>query len=289
MSNTKKLITDTLLVILGNLLLAFGVTAFLVPSGMITGGATGVALLLEQFLPLHLSDLVMILNIIMFIIGYVFLGKKFALGTLLSSILYPAFLAVFESIPAISTLTDDTLLYVLGTGIFMGLGCGVVLRLGYSTGGMDVIPVLLNKKTGTSIAFWMNLTDTIILLTQIMFSTSEEVLYGILVVGLTSIVIDKTILLGESKLQVIIISKYYDEIQVMIDKDIDRGSTFLKITTGYMKQDQKAVLSVISRRQAAKLNDLVHKIDPEAFIITSEVHNVRGRGFTLPNVEIPVE
>ena len=221
MSNTKKLITDTLLVILGNLLLAFGVTAFLVPSGMITGGATGVALLLEQFLPLHLSDLVMILNIIMFIIGYVFLGKKFALGTLLSSILYPAFLAVFESIPAISTLTDDTLLYVLGTGIFMGLGCGVVLRLGYSTGGMDVIPVLLNKKTGTSIAFWMNLTDTIILLTQIMFSTSEEVLYGILVVGLTSIVIDKTILLGESKLQVIIISKYYDEIQVMIDIDID--------------------------------------------------------------------
>ena len=87
----------------------------------------------------------------------------------------------------------------------------------------------------------------------------------------------------------IVISKYYEEIAAMIDRDIDRGSTFLKITTGYMKQDQKAVLSVISRRQSAKLNEFIHKIDPEAFIITSEVHNVRGRGFTLPNVQIPVE
>lgn len=288
-SDKKRFLKETILVIIGNLSLAFSVTAFLVPSGMITGGATGVALLLEQFLPLSLSDLVFVLNVIMFIVGYIFLGKKFAAGTLLSSILYPTFLAIFESIPQISMLTDDMLLYVLGTGIFMGLGCGIVLRLGFSTGGMDVIPVLLNKKTGTSIAFWMNFTDTIILLGQVMFSTPEEVLYGIVVVGLTSIVIDKTILLGESKLQVIVISKYYEEIAAMIDRDIDRGSTFLKITTGYMKQDQKAVLSVISRRQSAKLNEFIHKIDPEAFIITSEVHNVRGRGFTLPNVQIPVE
>ena len=192
-SDKKRFLKETILVIIGNLSLAFGVNAFLIPSGMITGGATGVALLLEQFLPLSLSDLVFVLNVIMFIVGYIFLGKKFAAGTLLSSILYPTFLAIFESIPQISMLTDDMLLFVLGTGIFMGLGCGIVLRLGFSTGGMDVIPVLLNKKTGTSIAFWMNFTDTIILLGQVMFSTPEEVLYGIVVVGLTSIVIDKTI------------------------------------------------------------------------------------------------
>lgn len=287
--NKKKLLIDTLLVVIGNIILAFGIQAFLVPSGMISGGATGIALFLTKFIPLQLSQILLVINVILFIIGFVFLGKKFALGTLLSTILFPFFLGIFESIPEISQLTDDMLLYVIGSGVFMGIGCGIVLRMGYSTGGTDVIPVLLNKKTGTSIGFWMNATDTVILLGQIMFSTPEEVLYGIVVVALTSIVIDKTMLIGESKLQVIIISKYYEEIATMIDRDIERGCTFLKITTGYMRQDQKAVLTVVSKRQAVKLNDLIHTVDQEAFIITSEVHSVRGRGFTLPNVHIPVE
>lgn len=289
MMSKKKIITDTILVIIGNLVLAFGIQAFLVPSGMISGGATGVALFLTKFIPLHLSSILLVINVILFVVGFVFLGKKFALGTLLSTILFPTFLGIFEAIPVISSLTDDMLLYVIGSGVFMGIGCGIVLRLGYSTGGTDVIPVLLNKKTGTSIAFWMNATDTVILLGQILFSTAEEVLYGIVVVALTSIIIDKTMLLGESKLQLIIISKYYEEIAVMIDRDIDRGCTFLNITTGYMRQDQKAVLTVVSKRQAIKLNELIHKIDQEAFIITHEVHNVRGRGFTLPTVNLPVE
>lgn len=287
--NKKKLLIDTLLVVIGNIILAFGIQAFLVPSGMISGGATGIALFLTKFIPLQLSQILLVINVILFIIGFVFLGKKFALGTLLSTILFPFFLGIFESIPEISQLTDDMLLYVIGSGVFMGIGCGIVLRMGYSTGGTDVIPVLLNKKTGTSIGFWMNATDTVILLGQIMFSTPEEVLYGIVVVALTSIVIDKTMLIGENKLQVIIISKYYEEIASMIDRDIERGCTFLKITTGYMRQDQKAVLTVVSKRQAVKLNDLIHTVDKEAFIITSEVHSVRGRGFTLPNVHIPVE
>lgn len=287
--NKKKIILDTLMVIVGNIILAFGIQAFLVPSGMISGGATGIALFLTQFIPLPLSQILLIINIIMFIIGLVFIGKKFALGTCLSTVFFPLCLAIFESIPTVSQLTDDMLLYVIGAGVFIGLGCGIVLRLGYSTGGADVIPVFLNKKTGISVGFWMNFTDTIILLGQIMFATSEEILYGIVVVGITSLVIDKTMLLGESKLQLIIISKYYEEIAEMIDKSIDRGCTFLNITTGYMKNDQKAVLSVVSKRQAIKLNDLIHEIDQEAFIITSEVHNVRGRGFTLPNVHIPIE
>lgn len=287
--NKKKLITDTLLVVLGNILLAFGIQAFLVPSGIISGGATGIGLFLTQFIPLPLSQILLCINVIMFILGFLFIGKKFAAGTLLSTILFPFFLGIFESIPQISHLTDDMLLYVLGSGVFMGIGCGIVLRLGYSTGGMDVVPVFLNKKTGTSIAFWMNLTDTLILLGQFMFASPEEILYGIVVVCITSIVIDKTMLVGESKLQVIIISKYYEEIAEMIDRDINRGCTFLNITTGYMRQNQKAVLSVVSKRQAVRLNELVHEIDQEAFIITSEVHNVRGRGFTLPNVNIPVE
>lgn len=286
MGNVKKIITETILVIIGNAFLAFGTVAFLVPSGIIAGGATGVSLILERFIPLSLSQIILIINVIMFIIGYLFIGKKFAGGTLLSSFLFPGFIALFEKIPGITTITSDVLLYVIYSGLFVGVGCGIVLRLGFSTGGMDILPVLLNKKTGMSIASLMNITDTIILLGQIMFSTPEEVLYGIIVVAITSIVIDKTMLLGERNLQVMVISAKYEEIAYRIDKEVDRGCTFIKVTTGYMREDQKAVLSVISRRQATKVNEIVHEIDEEAFIITSEVHNVRGRGFTLPNVNL---
>jgi len=286
MNSMKKMVTNSILVIIGNAILAFGTVAFLVPSGIIAGGATGVSLILERFIPLSLSQIIFIINIVMLIIGYLFVGKSFAGGTLLSSFLFPGFMAIFEKIPGITTITNDMLLYVIYSGLFVGIGCGIVLRLGFSTGGMDVVPVLLNRKTGMSIASLMNITDTIILIGQILFSTPEQILYGIVVVGITSIVIDKTMLLGERNLQIVVISPKYEEIAYRIDNEVDRGCTFVKVTTGYMRADQKAVLSVISRRQATKVNDIIHEIDKEAFIITSEVHNVRGRGFTLPNVNL---
>jgi uncharacterized membrane-anchored protein YitT (DUF2179 family) len=286
MNNIKKLIFDTIVVIVGNALLAFGTVAFLVPSHIIAGGATGISLILEKFIPISLSTSVFIINIIMFFIGLIFIGKKFTSGTVLSSFLYPFFLAIFERIPGITTITNDMFLYVIYAGLFIGLGCGIVLREGYSTGGMDVIPVLINKKTGSSVALWMNITDTIILVGQILFSTPEQVLYGILVVFITSFVIDRVMLLGERNLQVIIISPEYETIAERIDQELQRGSTFIKVTTGYMKNEQKAVLSVISRRQLMNMNTLVHSIDHDAFMITSEIHSVKGRGFTLPNIEL---
>lgn len=286
MNNMKKLILDTILVVIGNILLAFGTAAFLVPSGIIAGGATGLSLIITRFIPLSLSTTLLIVNVFMITIGYVFIGKKFVAGTVLSSFLFPFFLGIFERIPGLTTITNDMLLYVIYSGVFVGVGCGIVLRLGYSTGGMDIVPVLINHKTGSPIALWMNITDIIILLGQIMFSTPEQILYGIIVAIITSIIIDKTMLLGERKLQVIVISKEYDMIYKMIDTQIQRGCTFLNVTTGYMRDDQKAVLSVVSRRQAVKLNELIRSIDENAFIITSEVHNVKGRGFTLPNVEL---
>ena len=164
----------------------------------------------------------------------------------------------------------------------------MVLRVGASTGGMDIPPLLVNKKTGISVAWLINIFDCGILLLQVIFCpiTIEAVLYGITVVIITTIVVDKVIILGETKIQVLVISPKWQEIRKIIFDDINRGCTLLNVTTGYYQDKQLAVMAVVSKRELHLLNDMILEIDPTAFIISNETHSVKGRGFTLPSVEL---
>lgn len=285
MHSVKRVIRDTILVIIGNAILAFGVASFAVPANLIIGGASGLSLILREFIPLDLASIVFLINMVMLVLGYFLLGKKFAAGTILSSFIFPFFLAVFETIPQLQNITNDMLLSCIYAGIFTGLGVGIVLRLGYSTGGMDVPPIIINKKFGVSLAIAINVIDTIILFGQVSFTSFEGILYGIITVLITTFVIDQVIIMGEKNLQVFVVSQHHEDIADAIFKEIDRGCTFVNVTTGYFQHQQQAVLSVVNNRQYAKINELVMDIDPTAFIIASEIHNVKGRGFTLPNVD----
>ena len=264
-------------IVIGNAILAFGICAFITPHGIIVGGASGLGLIVKQITGIPLSIVVYVINIIMFIAGYFFLGKSFAAKT---------FLTIFENTPGVTHLTNDLLLSSVYAGIFVGGGLGLVLRMGASTGGMDIPPLVLNKKTGISTTVLINGFDCIILALQVPFSNVEQILYGILVVLITALVMDKMILLGESKIQVLVISPKWNEIQSILYDQIDRGCTLMNITTGYKKQDMYAVMSVVSRRELVTLTNEILKIDEAAFIITNETHNVRGRGFTLPNIDL---
>ena len=218
----------------------------------------------------------------------VIFGKKFATGTLLSTFLYPTFLAVLEKVPQLQNITNDVLLSTLYAGLCIGLGLGLVLRVGASTGGMDIPPLIINKKTGISIAWLINIFDCIILVFQVVFCpiTIEQVLYGITVVIITTIVMDKVIMLGETKVQVTIISPKWQEIRKIVFDDINRGCTLLNVTTGYYQKNQFAVMSVVSKRELHLLNEMILNIDPTAFIISNETHSVKGRGFTLPSIDL---
>lgn len=286
MHGIKRVVRDTILVILGNAVVAFGVAVFAVPSDLIVGGATGLSLILGQFIPINYATIVFGINMVMLVLGFTMLGKKFALGTVLSSFIFPFFLALFESIPQFQHITNDMLLSAIYAGIFTGVGLGIVFRLGYSTGGMDVPPIILNKKTGISVALAINVLDIIILIGQVFFSSFEGILYGIITVFVSTFVLDQVIVMGEKNLQVFVISQAHEEIADAIFKEIDRGCTFVNVTTGYFHDQQKAVLCVANNREYAKINDLVMGIDPAAFIIGSEIHSVKGRGFTLPNVDL---
>lgn len=286
MYSIKRLVRDSILVVLGNAILAFGVAVFAVPADLIVGGATGLSLVFGHFIPINYATIVLAINMVMLVLGFVMLGKKFAAGTVVSSFIFPFFLALFESIPQLQNITNDILLSAIYAGIFTGCGLGIVFRLGYSTGGMDVPPIILNKKTGISVAMAINVLDIMILVCQVFFSSFEGILYGIITVFVSTFVLDQVIVMGEKNLQVFVISEKHEEIADAIFKEIDRGCTFVNVTTGYFHLQQKAVLCVTNNREYARINDLVMNIDPTAFIIGSEIHSVKGRGFTLPNIDL---
>ena len=286
MNKIYELIKDTLLVVIGNALLAFGYAVFAIPANLIVGGAAGIGLVIGHFIPIDYTLVVFVINMAMLIVGYMYLGKKFVAGTLLSSFLYPFFLKIFETI---TISTQDVLLCTIYAGVFVGLGLGIVFRAGYSTGGLDVPTLILNKKTGISLSAIINVTDTLILVSQMVYASYEGILYGVITVFVSNFVLDKITLLGEKNIQLFIISSHYETISKAIMKEINRGCTFVSITTGHLRNEQNAVLCAVNSRQYFKVNELVLDIDPEAFIITNEIHSVKGRGFTLPDKDIDLK
>ena len=267
--------------ILGNAILAMGTAAFVVPNGLISGGVTGIGLILQRLFGLPVDIGVFAADGVLFLLGAAVMGKAFAATIILSTIVYPTFFSLFGKIPFLTSLTDDKLMAAIYAGLLMGAGIGLVIKVGGSTGGMDIPPIILHKLFGLSIPVMISVVDILLLLVQAFYSSTEQVLYGILVVMLTSIVIDKVLIMGQKQTQVMVISPEYERINQAIHQKIDRGSTLIHATSGLEKQEQKVVLSVISNRQLGDLNELILQIDPQAFVIANEVNEVKGRGFTL--------
>lgn len=277
----KKKIEKVLIMILGNAVLALGTAAFVVPNGLISGGVTGIGLILEHFFGLPVDVGVFVGDAVLFLLGAAVMGKAFAATIILSTIVYPTFFSLFGKIPFLTSLTDDKLMAAIYAGLLMGAGIGLVIKVGGSTGGMDIPPIILHKLFGLSIPVMIYVGDTALLLIQAIYSSTEQVLYGILVVLLNSIVMDKVLIMEQKQTRVVVISPQYEKINQMIHQQMDRGSTLLHATTGLEKSDQKVVMTVISNRQLAHLNELILQIDPQAFVVASEVNEVKGRGFTL--------
>lgn len=280
MKKYQQLISTSLIIFFANIILAFSVACFVRPHGIIMGGATGLSVSLEHYFGFNLSITLYALNAMLFILGFIFLGKKFALTTILSTFLYPTFLSVFLSLNALSNLTSDPLLSTIFGGLLLGVGMGLILRMGASTGGTDIPPLILNKKFHIPVAMSLYAIDTCILLTQMRFSTTEQILYGILFTILTSFIVNKVILLGNQRSQLFIVSREYHAIKNALLHELNLGVSLICMETAMTETPQMAVLCVTSNRKVYVINSVVQKIDPGAFITISVINEVKGRGFS---------
>ena len=281
LSYKQQIAFNSLSIILGNALYALTVVLFLVPSGLITGGATGIALGINRAVGLPVSGVLFVINMTMLALGWVLLGRRFAITTIASTVLSPMFLALWERVFHGFVLTEDIVLNTIFAGFGVGIALGITIRAGASTGGMDIPPLVLNKYLHIPVSASMMVFDMAILCAQATFTPLRQCLYGIVLVIVYTIVLDKVLIFGTTRTEVKIISKYSDEIREAILSQLDRGVTVLHGEGGFRHDPEQVLLSIISNRQLPKLEKLAHAIDPACFMIVSHVTEVSGRGFSL--------
>ena len=281
LSHKQQAVFNALSILVGNALYALTVVLFLMPSGLITGGATGIALAVTRLSGLRTSSVLFVINVAMLLLGWAVLGRKFALNTVASTILSPVFLALWEQVIGSGGLTDDLVLNTVFAGFGIGVSLGITIRAGASTGGMDIPPLVLNKWFRLPVSATMMAMDLVILVMQAMFSPLRQSLYGVVMAIVYTVVLDKVLMLGSTRTEVKIISKKSDAICAAIMGELDRGVTILHGEGGYLREPESVLLSVVSNRQLPRLEKLAHAIDPTCFMIVSHVTEVSGRGFSL--------
>ena len=269
------------LVLSGLAITAFGVMAFIVSNDIMIGSTTGLGRIGEHFLGVPVSVAVAMVNGALFILAWVVLGKKFAASIVVGTVAYPMFMGLFESMSWVGTLTNDPIIATVYGGVFCGIGMGLIIKSGASTGGTDVIAIILNKKFGWPLSIPMYAVDGLILLTQIIFAASAEViLLGVIVTFLYSIIAEKVVLMGGGALQLFIISKKHEEIRQQLASMIV-GNTILHGESGYHGESTDVILCVTNGRELHGVQMAILEIDPEAFITISAVKEVKGRGYSF--------
>ncbi len=278
----KNTIKTVLGVLVGNTILAFVVVAFVLPSGLVMGGATGLGLAITHYLPnLELSVVILGINMILFVLGALILGKKFALTTIISTVSYPVMLKLLGYIPGIDRITDNVLLAVIYAGLLLGLGIGIIIRAGASTGGSDILALLMQKGFHIPVAICMYIVDFVIIALQVTFATGEELLYGILALIICTMVLGRVTVMGQAQMQLFIISKHYEVIKQRLLTEMEVGATLVRIETGLLEREESGVLCILPNRKLYDVNRMIHEVDPKAFVTITKINEVRGRGFTL--------
>ena len=239
---------------------------------------------LESFDTLKSGDKVYVTNrgknIALFIIGFCFLGKAFAMKTLISTFLFPILLEFFNQQSYLHGLLNDQLLICILGGFLLGLGIGLVLKAGGSTGGFDILALVVEKYFKVPVTLLVNGIDATILVLQISFHSVPEIVYGIMTILITAYMMNYLLSSGKGCVQVLVMSKEIERMKMMILNDMDAGVTLLDGKSGFYGNDTEVVLTILPYRKLPDLKDKIKEIDEKAFIIVSHVEEVSGNGFT---------
>lgn len=269
-----------LYIIIGHFLLAFSVCAFNLPFQIAVGGSTGLSIIFNSLFSFDLSMFVLMINIICLSLGLFFVGKQLVMGSVLSSFLYPLFLSLCQNIPGITLLSHDIILSAIIGGVISGLGVGMVIKAGATIDGLEILSVIINKKTDISISQSMYIIDTVIMLGQLPFGQFDKVFYGIISAYLLTNMMHKVLVYGTNKEQVFVIIKQYELLKEELIKN-DFGVTMFYATSGLKKTEFQVVNTTVFSKEITKIKTIIEKVDHTAFVTIHPVSEVRGRGFTL--------
>ncbi len=280
MKLNKNIFSEVIQMLLGNAICAFSMACFALPYGMVVSGVSGIGRIVNLTTGLSVATTVAIINIAMFILGAVMLGKKFAASTAIGSFAYPFFLALFQNIDALQHLVDDPLLAAICAGVLDGFGLGMVIRIGGSTGGIDIPSIILNKKMGWKTGTIMSTLDIIIFLIQIPVTDTNGIILGILYALIYSVVMNYIIMMGQGGMMLMIWTTEVEKVNEAL-LEIGFGTTLVKGTGGYLHEDRQIIYCATSNRNLNKAKRAALEIDNNAFMTITSMSEVNGNGFTL--------
>ncbi len=277
----RVIIKDILLVALGNVFLALGVGLFIIPNNILSGGVAGIAVALSGVIAIDATLIINVLTVILFFIGFLMLGKGFAIKTLLSTIMYPVFLSIVTHFSDMYVITNQEILASVYGGLLIGAGVGLVFSTGATTGGMDIPPLVFHKYTHIPLARLVLITDALTVLFGVSVYGIEAALIGLLSVFSGAYMVNRMMMfgIGEAK-SLMIISDKFDEIYKEVSQKLDRGGTIIKTQGAHTRSDNQILMVIISKKQFPYAHKIIQSIDPNAFLIVNDVNEVHGEGFT---------
>lgn len=267
-----------LIMITGIFIMAVTYNIFLLHNNLVIGGTSGIAIIVKNIFDISPALFIFIIELFLLIISFFLLGAKTTGMTIIGSLLFPLFISIttgFCSILADKLVFDSMLIIALISGILFGVGSGLVYKMGYSTGGSDIIMQILNKYLSISSGIALFASNAAIIIVGAFIFGLNKSIYGIIIVVINSILVDK-IMLGISNSKVFYIStKKPDEIKGLI-KTMKTGYTLLKAEGGYSKQKKDMIMCVINNKDYYMFKNVVEQIDPECFIIITDCYEVYG-------------
>ena len=272
-------IKEYLLTTIGVALTAIALEYFFFPCDIAAGGVSGIGLVVNKVSGLDTSIVVLVLNILLFILAFIVLGKSFGAKSIYATVMLSVFMWIIEKILKPGILTENMFLASVFGSILLGMGAAIVFHQGASTGGTSIIAAIISKFTPIGIGISVLLTDSFVCLLAISVFGVDKGLFGFFSVILIGLIIDKFIDGFNTCKQVFIITSKEKEIVNHIIKNIDRGCTVLTGTGGYTGSDVKIIYTVLNSNQFIALKKHVKEIDPAAFLTVNDSTEVLGEGF----------
>lgn len=275
-------ILDYVLIMLGSCIFGAGIVIFIKPAMISMGGVAGIALIGNYLTGLPLGMASIVLNIPLLIFGYKRMGREFFIKTVVSSVVYSVFIDVVG--PWLPNFSGDRLLAALYGGLIMGLGFGLVFKRGGTSGGTDIIAKYLNEKFEISIGNAnLVMNGMVIIACSVIYHSVESALYAIIVQYLTGVVLNAIVDGSERQKEGLIITNKPEEMAQAILESLQRGCTGIDGRGMYTSAEKTILLVVVRRHEVSALKKLAHQVDPECFMLISEVSEVFGTHFKQYN------
>ncbi|SFJ59046.1 YitT family protein [Thermoflavimicrobium dichotomicum] len=282
MKNKFYLHTKNIIIILiGSLIFSIGINYFAIPSKLAEGGFTGISMLLHYKFGWDAGTIVFLLNLPLFFIGYKVFGKQTFVYTIIATTAVSVFLNLTKNI---GTPLNDLLLNALYTGVLVGVGLGLIFRTGGTTGGVDIIARLVNRYVGWSIGRTMFLFDFAVIASSVFVISLDMAMYTLVSVFVGARVVDFVVEGLNASKAATIISNHAKELAQEITQKMERGVTILKGQGAYTGSEKEVLYVVVQPNELPKLKQIVHQLDPDAFVVVHDARDVLGEGFTFEKI-----